>query len=66
MIVIKNFIAGVFKDANSNRTLDNVNPSIGKVYGTIPDSDASDVHEAIQAAKEAFPAWKNFKRDLIT
>jgi aminomuconate-semialdehyde/2-hydroxymuconate-6-semialdehyde dehydrogenase len=35
-----------------------VNPSIGKIYGTLPDSDSQDVMLAIEAAKEALPAWK--------
>lgn len=56
---IKNYINGSFSDAKSNQTLDNVNPSLGKVYGTIPDSDKEDVLEAIEAAKSALAGWKN-------
>lgn len=55
---IKNYINGSFSDAKSNQTLDNVNPSLGKVYGTIPDSDKEDVIEAIEAAKSALAGWK--------
>lgn len=55
---IKNYINGSFSDAKSNQTLDNVNPSLGKVYGTIPDSDKEDVLEAIEAAKSALAGWK--------
>lgn len=59
MIEIKNYINGSFKSANSGLTIENVNPSLGKVYGTIPDSDDSDAKEAIQAAEHAFYDWKN-------
>lgn len=55
---IKNYINGSFSDAKSSQTLDNVNPSLGKVYGTIPDSDKEDVLEAIEAAKSALAGWK--------
>jgi aminomuconate-semialdehyde/2-hydroxymuconate-6-semialdehyde dehydrogenase len=56
-MIIKNYIAGALIDAKSGQTLPNVNPSLGQIYGTLPDSDASDVQEAIEAAKGAFPAW---------
>jgi len=56
---IKNYINGSFQSALSNQTLENVNPSIGKVYGTIPDSDAADVLLAIGAAKKALSEWKS-------
>lgn len=59
MIQIHNYINGQFKPANSGKTLENVNPSLGTVYGTIPDSDSSDAIEAIEAARIAFPEWKN-------
>jgi aminomuconate-semialdehyde/2-hydroxymuconate-6-semialdehyde dehydrogenase len=39
--------------------LDNYNPASGKVYGTIPNSDAKDVAEAYAAAAAAFPVWSN-------
>jgi aminomuconate-semialdehyde/2-hydroxymuconate-6-semialdehyde dehydrogenase len=55
---IKNYINGSFSDAISNQTLENVNPALGKVYGTIPDSDGHDVSLAIDAAKAALAGWK--------
>jgi aminomuconate-semialdehyde/2-hydroxymuconate-6-semialdehyde dehydrogenase len=54
---IKNYINGKLIDPLAGNHLENINPSTGKVYGTIPDSDASDVDLATQAAKAAFPAW---------
>lgn len=63
MITIKNFINGQFLDAQSSKTLPNTNPAIGQVFSTIPDSDSADVEMAIQAAKAAFPAWKNISQE---
>ncbi len=57
-MTIKNYINGELGDALSNKIINVVNPSIGKVYGTLPDSDSQDVMMAIEAAKEALPAWK--------
>lgn len=57
-MTIKNYINGELRDAISKKIINAVNPSIGKVYGTLPDSDSQDVMLAIEAAKEALPAWK--------
>lgn len=54
---IKNFIDGALVPAGSGNYLDNYNPSIGKVYSYIPDSDADDVQRAYEAAERAFPEW---------
>ena len=54
---IKNYINGELILPNSNTYIDNFNPSTGKVYSLIPDSDQVDVNLAVEAAKEAFPAW---------
>lgn len=58
MVTIKNYINGEFSNAKSGEKLDLVNPALGEVYGSLPDSESSDVELAIQAAKAAFPAWK--------
>ncbi len=54
---LKNFIDGVFVPPFSGNWLDNINPATGQVYATLPDSDARDVHLAVEAAQKAFPAW---------
>jgi len=54
---IKNYINGQLVAPIGGTYLDNINPATGKVFGTIPDSDARDVEAAVQAAKAAFPAW---------
>ena len=58
MVAIQNYINGRFQDTLTRSTLELVNPSLGEVYGTLPDSNSDDVSEAIQAAQAAFPAWK--------
>lgn len=54
---IKNYINGALVPAESGEYLDNYNPSTGKVYSYIPDSDEIDVRKAVNAAEKAFPAW---------
>jgi aminomuconate-semialdehyde/2-hydroxymuconate-6-semialdehyde dehydrogenase len=54
---IKNYINGALVPAESSDYLDNYNPSTGKVYSYIPDSDEKDVLIAIEAAEKAFPIW---------
>ena len=54
---IQNYINGAFVAPHSGKTMENINPATGKVYGTIPRSDERDVAAAVSAAKEAFPSW---------
>ena len=56
---IENYINGEMRASHSGAVLDNYNPASGKVYGTIPNSDAKDVAEAYAAAAAAFPVWSN-------
>lgn len=59
MEYLYNYINGSFREANSGLWLDNINPSTGKVYSKIPDSDESDIDEAVKAATAAFPKWSD-------
>ena len=52
---VLNFVDGVFQ--NTPQVLENVTPSTGEVFGTIPRSGAAEVDQAMAAAKRAFPAW---------
>ena len=54
---MKNYINGELKNANSNNFLDIFNPATGQVYAQAPDSNESDINEAVKAAKAAFPKW---------
>ena len=38
-------------------TMDVINPATGEVFATCPRSDAKQLDTAVQAAKNAFPAW---------
>lgn len=57
MKIIANYINGELKAAATGRALDVYNPANGQVYAKVPDSDASDVEEAIIAAKKVYPTW---------
>lgn len=57
MIHIQNYINGQLTAPTSKKYLDNIDPSIGKVYSYIPDSDEQDVELAYTAAKNAFKEW---------
>ncbi len=54
---ILNYIDGELIEPHSSSWLDNFNPAEGKVYSQIPDSNATDVDQAVAAAKKAFPDW---------
>ena len=52
-----NYIDGRLQKPATDQWLDNIEPATGQVYSHIPDSDATDVQQATDAAKAAFPAW---------
>lgn len=55
----KNFINGRHVPARSGKTYENRNPAdTDDLIGLFPSSDASDVSEAVAAAKAAYPKWK--------
>jgi aminomuconate-semialdehyde/2-hydroxymuconate-6-semialdehyde dehydrogenase len=56
---IFNYINGQLTAPQSGKYLDNYNPTEGKVYSLIPDSDTNDVAMAYAAAENAFAAWAN-------
>ncbi|MEP2771214.1 MAG: aldehyde dehydrogenase [Fulvivirga sp.] len=56
---IQNYINGELVEPKSGKYLDNYNPAEGKVYSQIPDSDSSDVEQAVKAAKNAFHGWSD-------
>lgn len=57
MLHIGNYINGKLVAPQSGVYLDNYNPSTGKVYSKLPDSDAVDVQMAVDAASAAFAGW---------
>jgi aminomuconate-semialdehyde/2-hydroxymuconate-6-semialdehyde dehydrogenase len=60
---ILNYINGKLIEPTSGKYLENINPSIGSVYSTIPDSDSSDVQKAVNSAQAAFPQWSAMPLD---
>jgi aminomuconate-semialdehyde/2-hydroxymuconate-6-semialdehyde dehydrogenase len=65
---IQNYINGELTAPSSGKYLDNYNPAEGKVYSLIPDSDATDVQYAVDAARQAFPEWSSMeveKRSIL-
>lgn len=54
---ILNYIDGELVEPISRKYLDNYNPSNGKVYSLIPDSEKLDIDNAVKAAKRAFITW---------
>ena len=56
---ILNYINGKFVEANSKKWINNYDPSTGKIYSLIPDSDKNDVELAQLAAQAAFDSWSS-------
>ena len=54
---ILNYINGALHQPSSKQYIDNYEPATGKVYSLVPDSDARDVQQAVDAARTAFPSW---------
>ena len=56
-VEIHNLINGASVPAVAGDTLDLIEPATGQPYGRMPDSSATDVARAIDAARDAFPEW---------
>ncbi len=54
---VQNYINGQFTPCSSSKTLDVISPVDGTHLSTVPLSAASDLDQAVKAAKAAFPAW---------
>jgi malonate-semialdehyde dehydrogenase (acetylating)/methylmalonate-semialdehyde dehydrogenase len=55
---LDNFIGGRWVKARTTDFFDVHNPAVGEVIGRTPLSTAADVDAAVEAAKQAFPAWR--------
>lgn len=62
MEIIHNYINGSLVAAKGGALLQNINPALGSSYSQLPDSDASDVHTASEAAQQAFKAWSHMPK----
>jgi len=56
---IENYIGGKWIASSSENREDVPNPATGAVIASVPHSTRVEVKQAIQAAKAAFPSWKN-------
>jgi len=57
LITLANYINGKLVPPASGNYIDNIDPSRGKVFSKVPDSDEKDVQAAVDAAKSAFDSW---------
>ncbi|MBN8430828.1 NAD-dependent succinate-semialdehyde dehydrogenase [Microbulbifer salipaludis] len=55
----QSYINGQWLDADSGNTLDVINPANGEVVATIASCGADETRRAIEAANEAWPAWRD-------
>ncbi len=55
---ISNFIAGQWVTASSSESLPVLNPALGDLLGRVPLSTPQDVGAAVDAARNAFPGWR--------
>jgi succinate-semialdehyde dehydrogenase/glutarate-semialdehyde dehydrogenase len=53
------FIAGKWCDADHQQTSKILNPATLEIVGTVPNMGKAEAERAIEAAKEAWPLWKN-------
>ena len=56
---LSNYINGKFVAPESGSYIDNINPSTDKIQNYVPNSDERDVEKAINAARKAYPAWRD-------
>jgi lactaldehyde dehydrogenase/glycolaldehyde dehydrogenase len=54
----ENYVSGRFVKAAGADVVDVVNPANGQFVGAVPETAASEVDEAVSAAKRAQPAWE--------
>ena len=57
--ILDNFIGGRWVNASTAEFFDVHNPAVGDVIGRTPLSTGADVDAAVQAATQAFPAWRD-------
>lgn len=57
--LVKNFIGGVWVEGKSNETFPTINPATEEKIADTSTAKADDVDAAVQAAKAAYPGWRN-------
>ncbi len=56
--LLHNYVAGRWMPSSSADPLDVRNPATGERLAHVPMSSAADLDAAVQAAREALPAWR--------
>jgi malonate-semialdehyde dehydrogenase (acetylating)/methylmalonate-semialdehyde dehydrogenase len=56
--VLDNYVGGSWTPSGASEQLDVTNPANGDVLARVPLSSAADLDAAVQAAREALPAWR--------
>jgi len=56
--LVRNYIGGRWKDANSGETFPTYNPANESLIASVAKSQADDVNEAVAAAKQAQKSWR--------
>jgi 1-pyrroline dehydrogenase len=54
----RNLVGGEWVDADGGETMEVVNPATGETIAEVPAASAEDVDRAVQAAKKAWPEWR--------
>jgi 1-pyrroline dehydrogenase len=54
----KNFVGGEWVDAADGGVEQIINPATGEVIAEVPNGTEADVDRAVQAAKQAYPEWR--------
>ena len=55
-----NWVDGKYQPSKSEKTISIISPYFDKEIATIPESNYSDLDDAVQKAKTAFLSWSNF------
>ncbi len=55
---VRNYVGGQWKASANPEHVPVTNPATGELLGNVPMGAASDVDDAVRAAKAAFPAWR--------
>jgi malonate-semialdehyde dehydrogenase (acetylating)/methylmalonate-semialdehyde dehydrogenase len=56
--VLPNYVGGEWRPVEGVETLEDVDPATGEVAALVPLSGATEVHEAVAAARAAQPGWR--------
>ena len=59
LIRTQSFVNGEWVDSASGKTFDVVNPATGELIARVTDMDRDDVRKAVDAANEAWPAYRD-------